>query len=1549
MKTIHKHYLVPILVVIILTGLTSYTFFQPGNTLGERLKQALDKYNSTLPGEKIYLHLDKPFYKPGDDIWFKAYLLESRTHYPSAISDVAYVELINPKGNVEKKLTLPVNRGITTGDFQISESMPGGIYKVRAYTNWMKNEGGTHVFEREVQVQKVVFPRLLLKLEFEREAYGSGDNVAASLNLRTLEDAPLGNYGFSAEILIGGAKVKELTGKTNSAGDATIAFTLPEKLKTNDGLVNVLIYYEGNRESISRSIPIVLNHIDLQFFPEGGDLVQSAKTRVAFKALDEFGEPADVEGIIYSENNREIVRFSSYHDGMGTFNLLPGKGTYYAKITRPEGIEKQYPLPGVAKNGYVLNLESKDAESIKLRLVSPRNENVLIVGQVRGNMMFKKTTRANREGVIVDVQTKSFANGIMQLTLFDKYDIPRCERMVYLPSENNLDIKLSTDKKEYQPREKVELTVQTLDSDSIPVPANVSLAVVNDKVVSFANDKQDNILSWFLMSSELKGEIHEPSFYYDTSEAKADSAIDLIMLTHGWRRFKWEELLKQEFKVNFYPEKATNVTGRIVNSKTNQAVMANVTLLEIDNNQRAAQLTTKDDGSFVFQNVNPFAMLKILAKAPGIRSENLRILIDNNPAPSLGAIQPDNTQPFLPVLIKEQPQELEKGVERKFKQEQNINAILEPDMNELEEVVVLGYGIQRKKDLTGAVTVVNAKDIGGLQDVEQALGGRAAGVQVINHAPGIGEAANVRIRGVGAIDSNEPLYVVDGVPVNNLPDSKLSPIGYLSPEEIESIQILKDAAATGLYGNKASNGVIVITTKNNKNHNGFSKTRKSPKFRYQVADVPVKSFSRVREFYSPEYSTKEKVEERNDFRTTVYWNPEVKTDKNGKATVSFYNNDEISTFRVTSEGIGPNGMIGRSEHTYFTQLPFTIDAKIPPYLCFGDTIKIQAVFKNNTPEKITGHLKVDLPENIRPLEKFPDEMTIPGKSAITVPVTGFVKNIRGKGKLRIAFKSRGLKDAVVNEVDVQPKGFPVEASVSGNETDKTYTFNISDPLEGSVKAKFSAFPDVSSNLMAGIESILREPYGCFEQTSSSTYPNVMVLQYLKETGTNDPKIYKRASGLIDKGYKRLISFETTEKGYEWFGYSPAHESLTAYGLMEFTDMSEVYDKVDKKMIERTITYLMKRRDGSGNFKQNSKALDSFGRASQKVTNAYIVYALTEAGVMDIQKEFNRAYEEAVSSKDAYRASLMAGACFNLKKNEKGEKLLDIVRAALKKGDFEALNIEHSITRSYGKSLQVETASVYLLALLKSPNKKIRELAEVAGYIMNSRCNGGFGSTQATVLALKSLTEFAKYSKHTESSGTIKVYVNNLLAAEKSYEPGHKGEIVLGKLENYLVAGENIVRVLYDETEDALPYTLDFSWTSLTPNSSGKCVVDLSTKIASGKVKIGETVRLTAQLKNKTSIGQPMTMAIIGIPSGLGLQPWQLKELQEKKVFDYYEVRQNYLVAYYRQMKPNEQRIIKLDLKAEVPGSYLAPASSAYLYYTNEFKDWEAGSAVEINK
>ena len=707
-------------------------------------------------------------------------------------------------------------------------------------------------------------------------------------------------------------------------------------------------------------------------------------------------------------------------------------------------------------------------------------------------------------------------------------------------------------------------------------------------------------------------------------------------------------------------------------------------------------------------------------------------------------------------------------------------------------------------------------------------------------------------------------------------------------------------------------------------------------------------YYRAKQFAAPIYDKQETVTERTDFRSTIYWNGNVETDRTGKKTVEFYNSDDISSFRTTVEGFGSDGSVGRTEKNYFTQLPFSLTTKLPVEVATTDLVSIPVTLKNNTTKEISGMLNITAPATFKSLSTLEKLYSIAPGKAKTLYLEYRVLAALGEGDFSVNFTACGLSDAFTQKIKTVSKGFPVNVSFSGSDLKSDYSFDINNVVDGSINVHFKAFPSVVNDLMTGVEGILREPSGCFEQTSMSSYPNIMAMDYLRTTNSNDTKTLAYAGDLIDRGYKRLTTFETPSKGYEWFGAAPAHQGLTAYGLMQFTDMKNVYGGVSQDMIDRTAKWLMSQKDGNGGWARNKQAYHNFGQISEDIMNGYICYALTEAGFKDISKELDHSIAKALDTKDPYQLAMMANALIKIK-DARADNMMDaLLKTQGKDGSFTGTT--HSITYSQGQSLTVETTSIAIMAMLKDPSKYAGPLNQAVQALMKTRSGYGvFGNTQGTVLALKALTEYAKQSKKTAEDGTIEIYSGNKKIAEKSYKAGETGAITFDSLGKFFTEGKNDIKVKYVGTKTALPYSIGVDYNTSLPPSSPECNVEIKTKLAAKSAFVGETVRLSTTLKNTHDKGLPSTMCIVGIPAGMTAQPWQLKELQDKKVIAYYEVMGNNVVFYFRDMAPNEVKEINLDLKAEMPGEYDAPASSAYLYYTNEYKCWSGVDKITIKK
>jgi hypothetical protein len=722
----------------------------------------------------------------------------------------------------------------------------------------------------------------------------------------------------------------------------------------------------------------------------------------------------------------------------------------------------------------------------------------------------------------------------------------------------------------------------------------------------------------------------------------------------------------------------------------------------------------------------------------------------------------------------------------------------------------------------------------------------------------------------------------------------------------------------------------------------------------------------VRE-YAHEHREGETPELRADFAETLYWHP-VLVLPGGKAQVSFDLCDSVTTFQVAAFAHTLDGRLGAATQTLSSRLPFNLQPKVPLEVTAGDRIDVPLSVANNTQERRSVRVTVTGREGLALVGDPPQQ-------EVQVPPDGRVRKLYSfrpaitEGEAALTFEGRAAAfapDSVRNTFRVVPEGFPVvEARSDVLEKSASQTVVLPETwVKGTLKCQAQVYPSTLADLQKGLDSLLREPNGCFEQTSTSNYPNLLILDYLKESDQARPEVERRARDLLTRGYQKLTSFECVDpaqgkkRGYEWFGgTAPAHEALTAYGLMQFRDMARVQE-VDAAMLERTRQYLLAQRDGKGGFKRNLRALDTFGRAPDHVTNAYIVWALTEGGKDDdVSAELNALTEEARTSKDPYFLALVANSLINRAKTADGVALLQRV-VAVQKEDGHLDAEKTSITGSGGRDLQIETTALAVLGWLKANpgafNVPVRKAVQWIGRQRGGY--GGFGSTQSTILALKALIAYTRANKKTPEAGQLRLLVGERQAARLPFAAGAADALTLDvpNAEAVLKPGRNPVRVEITG-KNVFPYTLTWSYQTLKPVSADKCPVRLETRLARAEAREGETVRLTVRLENVSGQGQGMAVAVVGLPGGL-VVPEDMKQLKEyvrvpedgsRPRVSAFEVRGRELVLYWRDLAPGQKIEVPLDLVCRVPGEYSGPASRAYLYYNADHKHWVEPLKVTI--
>ncbi|MGE5180816.1 MAG: MG2 domain-containing protein [Acidobacteriota bacterium] len=1344
----------------------------------DSIDKAIATYFDAHQTRRTYIMTDKPLYQPGETIWLRADLRQTRSLVAAdswRAGTGLTLSLVSPRGAVIATKRVEAKEGVAANDFALSPDLEGGEYTIQLTSD----DGATDA--KKIIVNTYEAPRLQKTIEFVRKAYGEGDTVAAALEIKRATGEAFGEREVTGVVTVDDVEVARLPIKTDKEGKATAKFQLPAHIAAGDGLLTVMADDGGVVESIQKRIPIVLKKVQLSMYPEGGDLVEGVPGRVYFAAKNSLGKAADVAGRVVDDRGQVVASFASIHDGMGRFELVPSADrTYHVEIDKPAGIAQKFEVPAAKAGGCVVRAAdpAQTDGPVRVAAICSSSRTLLVEATLREQRLAGGALDVTAgKPALVELPVDSAAEGAVRVTLFSTKKEPLAERLVYRNRGKDLKIELTADKKQYSPRDHVQLHVKTTDPSGKPVKASVGVAVVDDTVLTFADDKSAKILAHLYLDPELgataQDPIEEPSYYF-SQKPDAAAAMDALLATRGYRRFEWRPVLEPPPPPP--PVDYTATTG-------------------------AANM----------------GMDEARAEAP----------MAAPPAP-----EPTPAPPRAHLA----------------------HAMHAP---------------------AGAA--------------QGAKGGGFAGVDKVARAERKEDRPAKKAEMAKDADFKQPMQ--------------------------------RRIAANDQLAAGDDNGEMV---------NGWSP---------------------VRVFPVPEYH-KGYEGPRTDFRETIYWNPSVQTGSDGTAAVGFFVSDAVTSFRATAEGVSAGGVPGIGETVIQSKMPLSVDAHLPVEVTSGDEIRLPVTVTNETDDAVDATIDARFGAAFQLAGNPEGKLHLAAHDKTSLFYALRVVATDGDADVHLGVRALGLDDNLDKKIRVVPLGFPFEGSASGTAKTGTrahHSIDLSGALPGSIHATVTMYPSPLASMTKGMEGMIREPGGCFEQTSSSNYPNVMIMAYLGANDAADTALIQKTQGTLDRGYKLLTGYETPNKGYEWFGHTPGHEALTAYVLMEFADMAKVYD-VDHAMVERTADWLMSRRDGKGGFLRSQEALDSFGRASTQTTNAYIMWALSEAHrTKGLDKELAAQRELGSTTKDPYLLALAA----NTAVLEKDAAAPDMVKrlATMQDKDGSWTGAKESITMSGGESLQIETTSLATLALIKaSPSNEYESQIRRAVDYLNAK-RGGFGAwsnTQATILGLKAMTAYSEHSRQMQASGTATVIVNGKPAGTIAFEKGRKDALVFDDLASQLVPGKNTIE-LELAGGASLPYTIAIEYRAARPQSSAAAKVSVTTQLAKDHVKLGEGVKLHAHVENKTAAGIPMTLARIGIPGGTVFQTWQLKELRDKGLVDFYETRPREVILYWRAMAPNAKKDLDLDLLAQTPGTYEAPATSAYLYYTAEDKAWTAPVKVTIEK
>jgi len=777
--------------------------------------------------EKAYLHLDKPAYFWGDTVWYKAYTVIGAEHKLSAFSSVLHIELIGPGDSVVRRQVLQLTEGVAWGNLLLSRDLKPGDYRIRAYTNWMRNAGPEYFYDQKLQI--------------------------AGLN------------------------------SANTAIQKTTA-----------------------------------SNPDVQFFPESGYMINGVRSRIAVKVVSTAGLGEFVKGTIEDNSGSVVADFETQRLGMGSFFITPQAGKTYRAIIKTGESSFVTELPAARESGFVLSIVNKqDSIDVTVSANAPlfkekQHSRFYLLGQLGGKIYYTFLGKLDNTVVTWAINKTRFPSGILQFTLFSESGEPLNERIVFIQNNDVLKLSLSNPVVIAKARQNIKIELNAKDNDNNPVMGSFSVSVFNEGHPYADEENESTILTNLLLTSDLKGYIEKPNYYFMAQNDQNRANLDLLMMTQGYRRFEWKRVLTGvDESLAYQPEKALELSGSLKTS-SGVAIPNGKVMLSAMQDAYFADTLTDVNGNFKFRGL--------------VLPDSTRILLSGRKAnDSRNVVININTDyPQVPKLLQHQTNaaltpEMQAAIKRSYVeyQQQLKNDSLK-NVRQLKEVSIRAQRLEMNpvlsisSNLNGpghADQVISDKQLADCIDLSDCILAKATGIKFKNgrfytyrSQAHINTISNPS--GGTEIVETAMAVIIDG---NVMDDSHIDDV---SPRDIASIEVLRSGANLAIYGSEASGGAFVITTK-----------------RFDVVDYKNTStpglivyrfpgFIKAREFYSPKYVASATNPQQPDLRNTIYWNPELITDKNGNISFNYYNADAHGTYRVVIEGIDDNGNLGRLVYRY---------------------------------------------------------------------------------------------------------------------------------------------------------------------------------------------------------------------------------------------------------------------------------------------------------------------------------------------------------------------------------------------------------------------------------------------------------------------------------------------------------------------------------------------------------------------------------------------------------------------------------------------------------
>jgi hypothetical protein len=727
-------------------------------------------------------------------------------------------------------------------------------------------------------------------------------------------------------------------------------------------------------------------------------------------------------------------------------------------------------------------------------------------------------------------------------------------------------------------------------------------------------------------------------------------------------------------------------------------------------------------------------------------------------------------------------------------------------------------------------------------------------------------------------------------------------------------------------------------------------------------------------------SAAESVRVRRNFPETLLWRPELITDDQGRARLDVDLADSITTWRMSMGAVAADGRLGAAQGSIRVFQPFFVDMDLPSALTRGDEIGLPVVVSNylDRPQSVTLSLQ-DAPwfERLEPsaertLELKPNE----------VRSTHFRIRARAVGHHEIQVTAiggeRGLSDAVRRPIEVLPDGRRIERVASGV-LQGPAEVELATPeraIPGSVRAIVKVYPSSFSQLVEGLDAIFQRPYGCFEQTSSTTYPNVLALDYLRSTGKSIPTVEAKAREYIHLGYQRLVSFEIPGGGFDWFGHPPANRTLTAYGLMEFDDMARVHD-VDTRLIERTRRWLMDQRKPDGSWEPEAHELHDDPAAAARdrtlyrlAVSAYIAWAVFSDGQGGVQARPTRDYLQGRADDardDPYVLAMLANALLAIEPDGTAARpaldRLESLQRPGRDGKTAWWGPAETTTSGPGRRTlflgggdcrRVETTALAALALTRAGRSPTPVRKALSWLVAEKDGQGTWGSTQATVLALRALLAGTGKPLGGDRARRIAILLDGEPVRELTIPADRDDVLQQVDLTDRLASpGPETHRLTLEDRSGAESgYQVVFRYHEPEPDRPREDRTEpLSIRLEYDRsaLAVDENISATATVVNNRRESAPMVILDLPIPAGFAIDADELAAAVKAGTIAKFQTTARAAIVYLRDLGPGESLTVSYHLRATIPVKLTVPSAKAYEYYDPTRRGSSRPARLEVNE